>query len=190
MEIIIYGIINKSNNKIYIGQRNNKQKLSGYYGGGTLIRKVVKKYGKENFKKEILFIAKNQFQANLMEKYFIKKYNSINRKYGYNLRTGGKSNYIFSIEVRIKMSEKAKLRKGNKNPMFGKKFSEETKLKMSEKRKLRVGIKAPMYGKHFSKKHKKRLSIAHIGKECYLSDEFKKKMSIAMKKWWKNRKNK
>ena len=49
--MIVYLITNLINGKRYIGMdsKNNPQ----YLGSGTLILKAIKKYGKENFKKEI-----------------------------------------------------------------------------------------------------------------------------------------
>lgn len=52
-----------------------------------------------------------------------------------------------------RISEKAKMRTGEKNGFFGKHHSEETKMKMSEKKKDGI-IKS------FSEEHKKKMSIA------------------------------
>ena len=56
--MIIYKTTNLINNKIYIGQdsRNNPY----YYGSGTIITLAIKKYGKNNFKKEILETCNNK----------------------------------------------------------------------------------------------------------------------------------
>ena len=47
--MIIYKTTNLVNKKIYIGQdsKNNPE----YLGSGAIVKKAIKKYGKENFKK-------------------------------------------------------------------------------------------------------------------------------------------
>ena len=49
----IYLTTNLVNGKKYIGQHNGSIK-DDYLGSGVLLVKAIKKYGKENFKKEIL----------------------------------------------------------------------------------------------------------------------------------------
>jgi hypothetical protein len=49
---IIYCTTNKINGKKYIGS-HNKRKLN-YLGSGTDLKQAIKKYGKENFTRQIL----------------------------------------------------------------------------------------------------------------------------------------
>jgi group I intron endonuclease len=49
---VIYCVINKLTNKVYVGKTNNNK--DNYYGSGKYITNSLKKYGKENFLKIIL----------------------------------------------------------------------------------------------------------------------------------------
>jgi hypothetical protein len=85
----IYLIRNKINNKIYIGKRaSTPEETKGYYGSGIVIKKAIAKHGKYNFSKTILEIIVDG-NLNEREKFWIKKYNSINLCIGYNLTEGG-----------------------------------------------------------------------------------------------------
>jgi group I intron endonuclease len=86
--MIIYKITNKLNGKIYIGQDKNNNPF--YYGSGKKIQSAIKKYGKENFVKEILEDCVDENHMNEREVYWILFYNSQDRKTGYNISEGGK----------------------------------------------------------------------------------------------------
>lgn len=157
----IYKITNKINNKVYIGRSYDIKKRWNYHKYSINIKKnkyllknSFKHYGIENFTFEILReFSENSLTdifLNVYEKFYIEKYNSVDRNFGYNLTYGGTSSYIISEETREKMSKMAKEKKpasketrekmskmfkGEKNPFFGKKHSEKTRKLISEKGK-------------------------------------------------------
>ena len=66
----IYKIINLINNKLYVGQSSKAiNESENYYGSGILIKKSIKKYGVENFKKEILTKCATQSELDNKEIY-------------------------------------------------------------------------------------------------------------------------
>ena len=89
--MIIYKATNIINNKVYIGQTihslsHRKSQHINSYGRGSHYKfpKAIKKYGKKNFKWEIIYTAKNLDDLNEKEIYFINLYNGIyNRCGGY-----------------------------------------------------------------------------------------------------------
>ena len=83
-QFYIYKTINLINGKQYIGKHIGTINDS-YLGSGIHFLRAVKKYGKENFKKEILYIAKNEKDMNEKEKYYIKEYDAINSSMFYNI---------------------------------------------------------------------------------------------------------
>lgn len=152
---VIYAHINKANNKIYIGQTSikpEKRWKSGCgYVGNKYFYNAIKKYGWDGFEHVIIADGLTLEEANKYEKELIKKYQSNNKEYGYNIREGGK-NGAMSLESRRKISEskmghivtdetKEKISKnhadmsGRNNPMYGKRHSEETREKIRQRNK-------------------------------------------------------
>lgn len=161
--MIIYKITNLKNNKIYVGQdtKNNPK----YYGSGTYLKRAIKKYGKRNFKKEILERCKTTEELNQVEKHWIKKLNSKNKKIGYNLTDGGDGavGYQHTMETKMKMS------------ISHKNMSNETKQKLS---KSLIGNKNSLGYKH-TDESRKNMSESKIGKKH--TEETKRKLSISNK---------
>ena len=84
----IYLTTNLVNNKQYIGQHKGSIHDS-YLGSGRDIVKAIKKYGSENFKKEILIECDSREEADYWESYYINYYNAVEDKNFYNLQEGG-----------------------------------------------------------------------------------------------------
>ena len=83
---IVYKTTNLINEKIYIGVHNGEK--PNYIGSGTLMTRAIKKYGYENFKREILaeFSTKEEafaYEALLVDKEFVSS------EENYNISTGG-----------------------------------------------------------------------------------------------------
>jgi group I intron endonuclease len=83
--MIVYKTTNLINGKFYVG-KDTKNKQS-YLGSGKLLKQAIKKYGKENFKKEVLEHCTNLCDLDKQEIYWIFKTNAIDN--GYNLAKGG-----------------------------------------------------------------------------------------------------
>jgi hypothetical protein len=161
----IYKTTNLINGTIYIGVHKTSNIKDSYLGSGKLLKMAIKKYGRNSFKKEILFIFNHPNDAYAKEKeivneLFIIEYNN------YNIAVGGVPTTDY-YPNRIYL-------KGEEHPCWGKKNSEESnelrriasskhrhsnevKIKMSKDRK---GKESPNKGKKLSDIDKLNKSIA------------------------------
>jgi len=87
----VYQTINTINNKIYIGVHKTTNPKDYYLGSGTLIKRAIKKHGKSNFIKSILFEYDNSKDAYLKESQIVNQ-SFISQNNNYNLRLGGAGN--------------------------------------------------------------------------------------------------
>ena len=152
------------NNKKYLGQRKYSRGWQNYLGSGVAFENAVKKYGRENFKREIICEAETVEELNRLEYELSVKYEVVNSDDWYNLCYGGYSTngFKFSEESKRLMSEKAKGRyAGCKNPMYGvhRKLTEEHKRKISENHKKQDGELNWMYGKTYGENPRARAVV-------------------------------
>ena len=159
---IIYLIINKVNNKCYVGQTTNEKGFNGRYNrGGVGIEKVynfhktnknrnksfnlhllsaIEKYGFEAFEvKECIDVAFSREELNIKEKVYIQLYDSF--KNGYNNTLGGEgcTGMVVSEETKRKLSIAFS---GENNPMYG-----------------MCGELSPCWGRHLSKETKQKIGV-------------------------------
>lgn len=171
-EYCVYMHRNKLNDKKYIGiTKTSVSKRWGKDGGGyrnnkqPLFSRAIEKYGWDNFEHIILYDGLSQQDACDKEVELIKKYNTQNPKFGYNIQPGGQlGNYgiVFSEESKKKMSEAKK----------GHHLTEETKRKISESN---IGHKPCVH----TEETKRKLSEVNKGKK--LTEETKQKISESLK---------
>jgi group I intron endonuclease len=83
---IIYKITNKINGKVYIGA--HKGRIDDYWGSGSVLKRAIAKYGKENFTKEVITTCESQEEMFAEERKLVTP-EFIARKDTYNLRVGG-----------------------------------------------------------------------------------------------------
>lgn len=90
MYYTVYKITNMVNNNIYIGVHATEDLHDSYMGSGFRIKRAIKKYGIENFKKDILFVYDTKNDA-LNEERKIVDEDFVLRKDTYNMVLGGGS---------------------------------------------------------------------------------------------------
>ena len=184
MEYTIYQITNKLNGKTYIGKHQTENINDGYFGSGVALKEAVKKYGKENFKKEILFVFKTEDEMNAKERELITE-EFVNRRDTYNLGVGGEGGphfkgkthgpYMKEIcstnEHKKKVAEGLKRAYSNGHTVWnkGKTLDEEYRTKISKARQ----------GKKHSYETIEKIKATR--KKQVFSEETKRKMSESAK---------
>ena len=91
---IIYKTTNLINDKIYIGYHKTEDLNDDYLGSGKILEIALKKYGKENFKKEILYIFPSREEALLKEAEIV-NLEFVKSKNTYNIKIGGEGGWDY-----------------------------------------------------------------------------------------------
>lgn len=179
----IYKITNLINGKIYIGK--DVRDRQSYFGSGTLVQKAIKKYRKQNFKKEILERCESKKRLSKKEIYWIKRLNS-KTPIGYNMTDGGEGNLNGGVwnkgltkntDMRLKKtSEKLK-----GHISWNKGLTKET-----DERLLKTS-KSAQNNKKFMK-HASEMGKANKGKKKLFTKKHCENLSIARTNWWNERK--
>jgi len=133
----IYATINLVNNKGYVGSHMTNNIEDGYLGSGVILKRVIKKHGRENFKREILeFCLPCKYYTYSKEEYWIKYLGTMN-PVGYNFTEkagGGNLGDIVNNKISL-------ITIGDKNPFYGKRHSKVSREKMIKSRTGRRNTK-------------------------------------------------
>lgn len=174
----IYCIKNLVNDKKYIGQsvnikarwRQHKSALRHGKHDNEYLQKAWNKHGEENFVFEIIEQCSEQ-DLDDRERYYIKKYNTLDENYGYNLKDGGQDHPTVKAEVVAKQSENLK-----------KSYADHPQLREARREKAlemwaQPGFKEKhsgknnfMYGKTHTAEARAKISAAHKGKPNWRRD--------------------
>lgn len=210
----VYQITNNLNNYIYIGVHKTRNINDNYFGSGDIIKRVVKKYGKECFTKTILFVF-NDSESMYKKEAEIVNENFVKRNDTYNIKIGGIGGFdhindnIFLVNKRLeklkislnikkspedlaKTIEKRKKTMAERYPsnflqstFLGKKHTEETKLIISSKNKI------SLLGKNNGSFNTVWISNTFLKKSYKIKKEFLKeelkKDFIVMKRLFNNK---
>ena len=133
----LYMHINKINNKKYIGiTKQDPERRWGtdgsHYRESPHLYSAILKHGWDNFDHVVLNSGMTRSDACLLEKHYISRFQTQDRRFGYNIFEGGTAPSL-PQETREKISRRLM---GNKH-CLGRVTSEETKRKISEAQKGR-----------------------------------------------------
>lgn len=170
----IYITTNMINGMKYLGQKSfdDNNKWRNYLGSGKALKNAIRKYGKQNFDRNIICFCYSPEELNEAEYALSVFLNVVEDRNWYNLCYGGEVpiGYVATDESRRKMSEAQKAR-----------WTDELRQELGEKMS---GEGNPFYGKHHSDDVRLKLSEQHTGMK--VSDEVKKKLSDINKERFKD----
>lgn len=150
----VYCHTNLINSKKYIGitcqSLSQRWRNGNGYKSSPHFYSAIKKYGWDNFSHEVLYENLTQKAAEQKEVELIKKYQTRNREFGYNIAAGGK------------------VMCGKDSPCYGRKHTKETRLKMSKARKgiphteeFKKMLSQKLKGRVFSAETREKMSKNH-----------------------------
>lgn len=171
----IYKVTNRIDGKIYIGSHKTENLNDNYMGSGKYLKRAIKKYGVENFKKEILFVFSTPEEmyakeAELVNEDFLATANT------YNLKIGGFGGWDYNNKYT--WNDETRRIQNIKNSCFNdpEKFDSILKLGQERRRelwkteeyrsKMTLHLKSICYtrgfaGKHHSEETKNKIGTAN-----------------------------
>jgi hypothetical protein len=160
MKSYFYVIVNKITGQRYYGSGSKKN----YFGSSNYLKNSIKKYGIDNFEKNILRYFKTREDAFVFEDRFLKLYKISSLPNTYNLKDSGKGGDTISNNpnkelIKIKMSISAK----SSNYLKDKKYED-------------------FYGFEKAKEMEKKLSNSHKGKKCS-QESVEKRRNFMILEW-------
>lgn len=173
----IYKVTNLINQKYYIGAHSTHNIDDNYLGSGKAIQTAIKKYGKHNFIKQIMFICSSEEEMFIKEKQVVNE-QVVNDPLSYNMTLGGNggwshvdssglNNPMHRDEVKKKVKESWKA-----NPVNKIKILNNLKKATEKAQKLNLGKKRPNHSKwmknNFHRIYNKEKSRKSLNKNMYL----------------------
>lgn len=120
----VYKTTNTVNGKVYIGKHTTNNPNDSYLGSGIALNKAIVKYGRSKFTKDILGVFEDETGAYLFENSVVDAI-FISRQDTYNAKIGGRGALAGSKHPMYN-------KRGEHNPMYGKKHTSETKTLLSQ----------------------------------------------------------
>lgn len=144
------------NKKRYVGITccaPNRRWQNGYgYATQSCMHNAILKYGWENITHEIVADHLTVEEADQKEKELIAKFNTTDRRYGYNVELGGHANGHLTEEHKEKIG---RANRGKNNGMYGHRYTREERIQLS--------VNSVWRGRKHTKESRLKMSIAMQG---------------------------
>lgn len=108
----VYKTTNLINGKIYVGLHVTEDLDDNYLGSGSQIRAAIKKYGKENFKREYIKVCESPEEMYALEAEIVNE-DFVKRTDTYNMKTGGTGSW-YHVNSNPEEKRKSSSRGGKK----------------------------------------------------------------------------
>lgn len=129
----VYKTTNNINGKFYFGIHSSEDPNDSYLGSGVALNEAIKKYGSENFTKEVLKICESREEASKLEKLYVEQH--LGDRNCYNLTEGGYGTWAHTWDDPYRKFRAARASRLN-NGFKGKTHTEEAKRKIGAAKKL------------------------------------------------------
>lgn len=191
MQHILYKITNLLNGHFYIGIHSTKNPDDGYLGSGRRIKAEIQKYGKENFKREILEVLPSRVDLKRRETEIVNE-QLLSNPLCVNLKNGGEGNSSEDAKRMWQSEEyREKIRQARINTWKNEKF----RLMISES--LKRGFDNPETRKKLQengrrtkgRKHSEETKAQLSQKAKNRSPEERARRSEGVRRWHERRKH-
>lgn len=149
--MVIYKTTNLVNGRQYIGK--SVRNRPSYLGSGSILKKAIQKYGKENFVKEIIDKCSSIDELKEREEYWLNYYDAARNPMFYNTHNYSYGSGIGELATFYGRHHSDDTKNKLIEILSGRQFSDETRKKMSKSKK----------GKRFSESHRNKLSESKMG---------------------------
>ena len=178
----VYLITNRTNGKVYVGsavclESRRQDHFCSPSQSSPILQNAMAKYGKENFKWEILEVVGYKKDLVSVEQYYLDWFQSFDREFGYNVapKAGNTLGFKFSPESRRKMSVAKKGKPRPTDHLHTPEAKAKRKRAVELKRLIKTGSIVPIHarrsefphglGKPKSEAHREKIRQAHLGRK-------------------------
>lgn len=153
--MLVYLLLNKVNQKVYIGQTKHVNLSKRWNSLLTNVKvnnhltNAIRKYGPASFQRKILCRASCQEELDLLERFWIAVYKATDARYGYNQQAGGRKwAGHYTPKLRQVLSEATQKAWANKSPKERWEFAFATKIRwLMRTERQRRRITSPMWNR-------------------------------------------
>ena len=168
MNYLIYKTTNLLNNKYYIGCHQTDNLNDGYLGSGKHLKYAIKKYGRDNFKFEIMYSLSSKEEMFELERSIVNE-DLVNNPLTYNLKiggSGGNPGIVGAFKGKIHSDEtKEKQRQAALKQVVSVETRQRLSINNAMKNdpEIRKKVSESLTGRTCSEEHCRRVAEANLG---------------------------